>query len=147
MITTIILSGILLSLVIAVIIYLADVDFILKLTVLPFAIFFLSVSGLWIKENIGSPIEGMPQGEFEMLHYKMKSSDTIHLWVWEKTRGSRVYFFPYDRETLKKLMAAEERQKAGFKIRGKMMPPNGAGGELRMELEATMPDRTQGPSK
>lgn len=148
MITTIIISAIALCIMIAILVYQADtVDFTLKLSVLPFAIFFLYLSGMWVKENIGAPIQGIPKTEFEMIHFKMKDADTIHLWVWEEDRGSRVYAFPYNREVLKKLIEGSEQQKNGLKVEGKMTPPKGTSGEIRLELEVSRPDRTQGPLK
>ena len=146
MITTIAISAVILCTMIAILVYHAKIDFILKLSVLPFAIFFLVVCAIWITDNIGAPIAGTPKNEFEYIHHELNGTKEIYIWVFEKKRGSRVYVIPYDRERAKELEKGKTKKNEGMSIKGKILQL-GRGGEFKIELEATLPNSGRGPVK
>ena len=73
---------IILCIIIAILIYYSELDFTLKLVSLPFSVFFLSAFIYWVSDNLGTPVEGIPIGEFKYIHHTMKGNETIYLWIY-----------------------------------------------------------------
>ena len=98
---------IILCIIIAILIYYSELDFTLKLVSLPFSVFFLSAFIYWVSDNLGTPVEGTPIGEFKYIHHTMKGNETIYLWIYQKEdQKHRLYQFPYTRDAAKKLAEA-----------------------------------------
>ena len=140
---------IILCIIIAILIYYSELDFTLKLVSLPFSIFFLSAFIYWVSDNLGTPVEGTPIGEFKYIHHTMKGNETIYLWIYQKEdQKHRLYQFPYTRDAAKKLAKAGEDAKKGVEISGEMAEgPSGSGHQIRIELYPTRPNMIAGPVK
>ena len=97
-----------LCVIIAVMIYYSAVHVALKLVALPFTIIFAIQTAYFVYDKLGSPIEGMPIGEFEYNYHKTTGEgDFIMLWANQDTRN-RLYLFDYTRENMKKMNEARE---------------------------------------
>lgn len=106
----IIVGLIVLCVIISVMIYYSTVHVALKLVALPFTIIFAIQTAYFVYDKLGSPIEGMPVGEFEYNHHKTAGTgDFIMLWANQDTRN-RLYIFEYNREDMKKMNEAKESQ-------------------------------------
>ena len=69
------------------------------------------VQSHYIKQ-LGSPIEGYPDYEFVYIHH-LASGDEIKLWVWDGTRGDRLYVIPYSQEVAEELEEAKKETEDG----------------------------------
>lgn len=92
--------------------YYSNLPVLVKLVVLPFAITFSTYVWYYVYDNMGTPVEGMPQGEFTYI-YHMPTSGGKDIILWsEQDDDHRLYIFKYDRENMKKLEDAREQQEA-----------------------------------
>ena len=71
--------------------------------------------------QLGKPILMHPPAEFLYVHH-VAEGDNILLWTWEESKGNRLYSFPYDQETAKKLEEAKEKGKGGEPQEGNFTP-------------------------
>lgn len=98
---------------IAVINYYSSAPMIIKLLSLPFAILLSIYTIYFVYDKLGSPIEGMPEGQFEYVHHKVSNGgEEILLWAEIEDRD-RLYIFDYNRENMKKLNEAQESKGQG----------------------------------
>jgi hypothetical protein len=75
----------------------------------------------------GAPIEQFPQGKWDYIaHQAVNQGQSIVLWAWmAKYADTRLYKFPYNRETMKKLNKAGKNKQKGMKMRGRFERPRG----------------------
>lgn len=98
---------------IAAINYYSSAPIIIKLLSLPFAILLSIYTIYFVYDKLGSPIEGMPKGEFEYVHHKITNGgEEILLWATKENRD-RLYIFDYNRENMKQLNDAQEARGQG----------------------------------
>ena len=99
------------SVIIAFLIYHSNANNVLKFIALPATVVCAIGSILIIVQLAGAPLERMPIGKWDYIHHKANVDNTISLWVWsDRFQDQRLYRFPYDRETMKKLDQAKEEQ-------------------------------------
>ena len=105
------IAAMILCVIVAFLIYYSYAHNLLKLIALPFVVL-SSVGALFIIVQLaGAPLERMPIGKWDYIHHKANVDNTISLWVWsDRFQDQRLYRFPYDRETMKKLDQAKEEQ-------------------------------------
>lgn len=121
MIEFIIFGCILLCILVALLMYWSTAPFLIKLLTLPFTISF-SLFIVWQMISLmGSPLKRFPIGEFTYIHHEpLNGGKAIALWVWsERFEDFRLYLFPYDRDTAKKLQKARQKKQEGKPTRGK----------------------------
>lgn len=109
MIIQIVITGmIILCAFVAIINYYSNSPLIVKLLSLPFAILLSIYTIYFVYEKLGSPIEGLPVGEFKYVHHMtVNNGEEIILWA-EIDEKHRLYIFEYDRENMKKLNEAQQ---------------------------------------
>ena len=122
----VILLGLLFCLAVAFILYKSKVDFVFKLITLPLAIIF-SLAGIYAMVTLaGAPIRGFPVDKFDYIAHKVTNEGKeIVLWARpQEVKDYRLYTFPYDRKTEKKLNEAQQKGKKNRvqgKFKSKMM--------------------------
>lgn len=84
-----------------------------------------TISGVLFYETytqyLGAPIQGIPEYEFLYIHHTIDVHGNVTLWATdtENTEKQRLYQFPYERETAKKLEQAQEQTGNDTQVSGK----------------------------
>ena len=76
----------------------------------------------------GRPTPGRPPNGFSLIAYIVASGEDgkkIQLWARLKDGRTRLYEFPYDKETEKELYRAMQKQKKGIRQRGEWIDADG----------------------
>ena len=114
MIESLIISAILLIVIVAFLVYHSTAPYAEKAAVFPALIAVIIFGYLIFIDNLGAPINSIPQGDFQYVHHQAgNSGEVIYLWVWTADRGQRLHTFPYDRETMEQLEEAKGRSEGG----------------------------------
>lgn len=70
-------------------------------------------------DSLGLPIQGYPVEYFVYIHHIVSSDNTITLWIITHESGeSKLYKFPYERETAKTLGEAEKQTEQQKQVQG-----------------------------
>tara|TARA_B100001093_G_C26724271_1_gene969203 strand:- start:147 stop:557 length:411 start_codon:yes stop_codon:yes gene_type:complete len=105
----------------AVLTYYSRAGFLLKLIAMPIAVL-TSLAAMWTMISLsGAPINKIPyNNEWVYLgHQTIDKGSNIVLWLWDKElKDFRLYKFPYDRETQKKLQEANQESGNGMAMEG-----------------------------
>jgi len=114
LITTIVLTSLLICCIVAVLVYYSTAPFFIKLTALPVVLVLCTSLVLTTIDRMGAPIKSFPTGQFDYVHHiTAQQGEVILLWATTKEKGTRLYMFPYSRETQKELDEAKKDQVAG----------------------------------
>lgn len=102
----------------------SSLSFTRKMLIVPLTFLALYVTITQSIELLGKPYDGVPEGEFEFIAYKVNMDETtkkksILLWVKTEEDGDRLYVLPFNDQAKKKLQKSSKRQKAGIKQVGK----------------------------
>lgn len=94
---------------------------ILKYAALPVFVFTGAITYDHYSKSLGAPIVGYPEYEFVYIHHIIQN-DTIILWT-KNDNGSedRLYVFPYNRETAKKLNQTQKATGSGKMMTGEFI--------------------------
>jgi hypothetical protein len=149
MIEVIIFGCVLLCVLVALLMYWSTAPFLVKLITLPFTIVF-SLFIIWqMILMAGAPIKAFPEGEFSYVHHEnLNGGKAIALWAWtEQHQDFRLFLFPYDRETAKKLQKAQQKRKQGRKINGKFKKNQAIKGGSELVIQEGNPRPGQPPKE
>lgn len=120
LIELVIIATIFLCVLIAILIYMSNAYNSIKFITLPSAIAIGGFLILTVINLAGAPLARYPQGEFKYIaHQATNEGKDIVLWVFsERHKDYRLYRFPYNRETMKKLDEAQQSTQAGIRLKG-----------------------------
>ena len=114
MVETLFISAILFIVVVAFLLYYSTAHYAVKIAVFPALIAAIVFGYLIFTDNLGAPINSVPQGDFQYVHHQAgNSGEVIYLWVFTVERGQRLHSVPYSRETMKQLEEAKGRTEGG----------------------------------
>ena len=107
--------------IVAILIYYSRAMPIFKIVALPYTMVAAAALMASIIPLAGAPIEKFPEGKWDYIsHRAEQQGKVIVLWVWVREwEDTRLYRFPYSRDTMKKLNKAKGRNAKGEKIVGK----------------------------
>lgn len=141
--------GVITAVIMAITVYYSNINFIIKMFALPLIFVLMTLVGYYIHIELGRPVNKKPM-EFELVHFEvMDSGNSIVIWVNEDNRP-RLYKFPYDRDTAKKLKEALDKKNSqkGMKVEGKFVEVEKPGGvEQTFEYNTTFQDKSQNYTK
>lgn len=145
-INIVLLLTLLVCLLVAVLLYYTEANFMLKLVALPFTIASGAMFVYTLIALSGAPIESYPRSEFKYFsHAIVDNGKNIILLAWpQDLEDFRLYKFPYDREVQKKLAEANKKTKEGKSTTGTFSQKK-TGIELFMNesshLTSSIPDK------
>ena len=107
-----------------------------KLLIFPFVVICSLFLGSLIMDYAGRPIEQYPQTEFLYVHHTLSQDGKwIYLWCDDEETGNRLYMFPYDRDTAKKLAEAGQQDKP---VVGTFTFPEGTSRSAQLTVETVL---------
>lgn len=120
-------------------IYNSKSNSIFKYAALPVFAFTGAITYDHYNKSLGTPIVGYPEYEFVYVHHIVQN-DMIILWT-KKNSGAedRLYMFPYNRETAKKLKQTEKATGSGTMMTGEFISNQNMAPGLKL-------DRWEGPA-
>lgn len=101
----------------------SSLSFSRKMIIVPLTFLSLYVTITQSIELLGKPYDGVPEGEFVFVSYRVKidpetKEKSILLWTNSK-EGDRLYILPYDEQAKKKLQQSAKKSKKGVMQMGK----------------------------
>lgn len=107
--------------------YTSSMHKLIKLLALPL---FLALSGLvgWnYHDNLGAPIAREIPEKFDYVAHKVTGDEYIHVYIYTKERGDRLYIIPYTRDAARELAKAKEMAEQGMPVEGTNKPKGKTG--------------------
>ena len=135
--------GIVLCTLVATLTYYSSASFIIKLITLPFTVI-TSIFVIYTLVSLtGAPIEKFPEHKWVYLgHQPIDEGKSIILWTWDKEiEDFRLYKFPYDRETQKKLNTAKQSLEDGTGLEGEFKKEDGGERSLSIDVYNPQPNK------
>ena len=129
-------GSVILCIFIALLLYSSNAHGIIKLLTLPYTILLCAVVIWSFIKLTGAPIKAYPEGTWAYINHTVEQDGTyIVLWARvESLSDHRLYKFPYDRETAKKLNQAKSEQTQTTTHKGNFKQPRfGEPGVLYIE--------------
>lgn len=90
----------------------------IKMLSLPLFLLLASMVGWTYYDNLGAPIQREVPEKFEYVAHKVTGTEFIHVYLYTKERGDRLYVIPYTRDAAKELAKAKKMVDGGAEVIG-----------------------------
>lgn len=125
MLELIITTCLILCILVAALTYKSYGHVIVKLITLPLVIVFSLITITYFMSIRGTPITDYPDAEFTYIHHEaeiVENEQEIVLWIKNVDNQNKMFTFPYDRDTMKKLNEMKDEKEKGKGAPGEFIP-------------------------
>ncbi len=133
MLELIITTCLILCILVAILTYKSYGHVAVKLITLPLVIFFSLITITYFMSIRGTPIADHPEEHFTYIHHEVElvnNEQEIVLWIKDDNNRNKMFTFPYDRDTMKKLNEMKEEKEKGTGQPAEFIPgTNGSNAE------------------